>query len=108
LRDRLTEGLAGDQQRAVLAFASTITPARLTPELHRALVAFAEPRAAESPGVAARIGLSAAERGIEVPRALALVTVRELDAYEIARLQPLLTLPDDPTTLRLRAELAMR
>src|SRR5438067_2209282 len=108
LRDLLTEGLASDQQRAVLALASTITPARLTPELHRALVGFAAQHAAESPGVAARIGVAAAERRVEVSRALELVSVRELDAYELARLEPLVGKGEDPTSLRLRAELAMR
>jgi len=74
LGELLVAGLAGDHARAVLALASTVAPARLSPEVHRALLAAAERSA--PPGAASLIGLGAAEAKVEPMRALALVSAR--------------------------------
>jgi tRNA A-37 threonylcarbamoyl transferase component Bud32/tetratricopeptide (TPR) repeat protein len=105
LGELLVAGLGSEQARAVLALASTIAPARLAPEVHKKLIAAA---GAASPGVASLIGLNAAEAKVEVASALALISARELDAYELERLRAVLGEGTDATTLRLRAELAMR
>ncbi|MDB4959000.1 MAG: hypothetical protein JWO36_6569 [Myxococcales bacterium] len=107
MNDLLLEGLATDQQAAILALGSTIVPARLIPVTQRALLNAADKVAAAAPGVVSRIGLGSAQAGIDVPRGLALVSVRELDDYEIKRLEPLIK-GNDATSLRLRAELALR
>ena len=106
LANRLKEALTGDQPRAVLAVASTIAPARNDKVTHKLLVAYAEKHTA--PGVGSRIGLAAAEQGVEVPRALALVSARELDDFDLKRLDALVAKSTDATAARLRAEMSMR
>lgn len=108
----LEAALTGDQQRAALALASTVAPVHIPHALyHRLLLPLAERAAATSPGVASRLGFAAAEANVDVARALALVSVRELDHYALDALEPLLAAQRDlpkATELRLRAELAMR
>ena len=102
----LQAGLAGEYARAFAAFASTIAPARLTAATHRALLALADKPGGDA-GVAARIGVAAAEANVDRERALGLVSIRELATEDIARVEPLLV-GSSPAVLRLRAELAMR
>ncbi len=108
LESRIKAGLTGDQVRPVLALAATLVRDRVSPGLHHALVAAAEKQVQQAPGVAARIGLNAAEAGVDVPRALALISARELETYDLTRLEALIAKRTDPTALRLRAELSMR
>ncbi|MDQ3333616.1 MAG: protein kinase [Myxococcota bacterium] len=105
LQQQIVQGLAGDQARAVLAFAATI--GAFDKPTHAQLVAAAEQVAPNAPGLTSLIGLAAAEDGVEVPRALALVSARELDELELKRLEPLVK-GNDATSIRLRAELALR
>ncbi len=102
----IVSGLTSDQPRAIVALASTITT--LDKATHAALVAYAEKNVAEAPGVTGAIGLAAAEAGVDKPRALAMVSVRELDDAAIVRLEALIAAATDPTSLRLRAEIALR
>jgi len=106
LEQHIVQGLAGDQSRAVLAFAAAVG-AFEKPTL-TALVVAAEKVAPNAPGVTSLIGLAAAEAKVETPRALALISARELDELELKRLEPLVAMGADATSLRLRAELALR
>jgi predicted Ser/Thr protein kinase len=106
LEAQITAGLGGDQARAVLAFAASI--GAFQKPTFAQLVAAAEKVAPQAPGVTSLIGLASAEAGVEVPRALALVSARELDDIELKRLEPLVAQGSDATRLRLRAELALR
>ena len=106
LESDVVQGLAGDQSRAMLAFAAAVG-AFEKPTL-AALVAAAEKVVPNAPGVTSLIGLAAAEAKVEVPRALALISARELDDAELKRLEPLVATGADGTSLRLRAELALR
>lgn len=108
LEQRIKLALVGDQVRPVLALASTLS-ARLSPAMHKLLVAAADKhKATIAPGVVSRIALNAAERGVEIDRALGLVAARELDTYELRRLEKLVEKRTDVTALRLRAEISMR
>ncbi|MBA3391468.1 MAG: serine/threonine protein kinase [Deltaproteobacteria bacterium] len=102
----IVSGLTSDQPRAILALASTIST--LDKATHAALVAYAEKIVAEAPGVSSAIGLAAAEAGVDKSRALALVSVRELGDAALVRLDALIAAATDPTSLRIRAELALR
>jgi tRNA A-37 threonylcarbamoyl transferase component Bud32 len=109
LEARIKSGIVSDQVRPVLAIASTLVHTRVSSAVHRALLAAVEKQgSAIAPGVASRIGLHAAEAGVELPRALALVQARELEAFELQRLDALVNGRTDAVGLRLRAELAMR
>ena len=102
----IVQGLATDRSRAVLAFAASV--GTFEKATHAALVAAAEKVAPNAPGVTSLVGLAAAEAGVEVPRALALVSARELDEIDLKRLEPLVATGADVTSLRLRAEIALR
>ena len=106
LEDKITAGLASDQARPMLAFAAQV--GGFTKPLQVKLLAAAEKLGASARGVTSLIGLAAAESGVEVPRALALVDARELDESDVKRLAPLVATGADPTALRLRAEIALR
>ncbi|MCX5743484.1 MAG: serine/threonine-protein kinase [Proteobacteria bacterium] len=92
-------------QRMILAFASRPDAPKFSIELQKAILVFAEKTAG---GVASRIGLAAARANLETPRALAMITARDLDDADLALLEPLVATGTDATSLRLRAELAMR
>ncbi len=98
-------GIASDQPRATLAFASSLPPGRVAPEALRAAVAAVD-AASPTAGVVSRLGLLAAEAKLD--GALALIAVRELDDAELARLIPLIEVDPDVAILRLRAEVSMR
>jgi len=101
----LVQGLATDQARAVLAFASSLET--IDKAIYGPLVAAAE-KVTDAPGVTAQLGLAAADAGFDKARALALVSVRELDEHGLRRVEALIAGATDPTSLRLRAELSMR
>ncbi|HET9484690.1 MAG TPA: hypothetical protein VFO79_12090, partial [Xanthomonadales bacterium] len=104
LDELVVQGLASDQPRPILAFAASV--GTFDKPTLAALLAATEAHAA--PGVNSVLGLAAAEAGVEVPRALALVSARELDLLELKRLEPLVATGADATKLRLRAEIALR
>lgn len=107
LADRIAAGLATDQALAALAIASSVAPKRLDAKTHKLLLAAVE-KFKPMPGVASSIGVSAASMGVQVPRALALVDARELDAAQLAALEPIVAKGTDAASIRLRAEIAMR
>jgi len=105
LQRLIAAGLASDQPRAMLAFMASLPRERLTPELLRTAIALL-PKAGATAGVVARLGLLAAELGVD--GALDLIAVRELDDAELSFLIPLIEVEPTPTILRLRAEVSMR
>jgi len=112
LEQRIKLALVGDQVRPVLALASTLSE-RLSPAMHKLLVAAADKhKATMAPGVVSRIALNAAEHpggnAELIEKALGLITARELDTYELRRLDKLVDKRTDVNALRLRAEMAMR
>lgn len=108
LAERIKEGLASDQLPGVLAAASLVDLGRLPVSVQRAVLGYVEKRGVVSSGIASRIGLAVALAGTEPARALALVSVREHDKYEVKQLESVLGTGSGVTVLRLRAELAMR
>jgi len=101
----LADGLASDQPRAIIAFASSLQSNRFSSQLLEQLVA-ALATVQPTPGVVSRIGLLAAEH--QVAGGLDLISCRELDESELQRLIPLIEIEPDPTIRRLRAEVSMR
>jgi len=95
----------GAADRTVLAWLVKLPPGALPVATEIAVLA-----AAEQVGdrrLAAAIGLRAAEAHVSVERALALISVVELDRTERARLGQALAKLDGPDALRLTAELAL-
>jgi len=105
----LDAALESDQHRAALALASTISPTHLSAAIYRTrLIPLAEKA---SPGVASRIGYAAAQAKSDASRALALISVRELDQRAVDGFAALLDAHKEApkaVLARLRAELAMR
>ncbi len=108
LSDRVKEALASDQAAGALAVVSLLAPGRLDARSQRLVLDRASKPGTVTAGIASTLGLGAAISKLEVPRALALVSVRELDEYEIKELEKLIAAGSEATVLRLRAELALR
>jgi hypothetical protein len=108
-RDKLLLELLGSPlQPMAMAWATTLSARSLSPALHKALLAAAEQLAATAPGLTSKIGLAAAEAGVDKDRAMALISVAELNDIEIGRLEPMLPAVSERVLLRLKAELAIR
>ncbi len=71
---------------ATMLFVASLAPGELPDDLERSFVDVAEQVAVVDARAAAALGLRAAEAGVEVRRALALIAVRELDDAEVVRL----------------------
>ncbi len=97
--------LASTPSPAALRWLSRLAPGALGPELERAVLAAAA-RTPQRRFVAA-LGLRAAEAGVEVDAALALIAVTELDKTERARLGSALGRASGAEADRLVCELAM-
>ncbi|RMH40819.1 MAG: serine/threonine protein kinase [Deltaproteobacteria bacterium] len=96
-----------------LPVVADLPPGALPAKVERAAVAAAESVRATRPRLAAALGLRAARAaaGRDLSRALALISVRELDAIEVDRLAPIVDRAregGDAEALRLAAEIAMR
>lgn len=112
-RDKLLLELLGSPlQPMAMAWAATLSARSVSPAVHKALLAAAEQlattTATTAAGLTSKIGLAAAEAGVDKDRAMALISVTKLNDIEIGRLEPMLPAVTERVLLRLKAELAIR